>query len=58
MYRCDKKERIGGGVEIWVKDSIVSRERGDIKDAFNVEDSIWVEIIFIFIFLYTLARLV
>ena len=44
MYRCDKKERIGGGVAIWVKDSIESRERGDIKEGINVEDSVWVEI--------------
>ena len=43
MYRCDRKERIGG-VEIWVKDSIVSRESGDIKEGLNVEDSVWVEI--------------
>ena len=43
MYRCDRKERIGGGVAIWVKDSI-SRERGDMKEGINVEDSVWVEI--------------
>ena len=40
----------GGGVAIWVKDSIVSRERGDIveddivEEGINVEDSVWVEI--------------
>ena len=38
MYRCDRKERIGGGEAIWVKDSIVSGERGDIKEGINVED--------------------
>ena len=31
VYRCDRKER-RGGVEIWVKDSIASGERGDIKE--------------------------
>ena len=30
VYRSDRKEKIGG-VSIWVEDSIVSRERGDIK---------------------------
>ena len=30
VCRCDRKERIGG-VTIWVKDSIASRDRGDIK---------------------------
>ena len=25
-YRCDRKERIRGGVAIWVKDSIAARE--------------------------------
>ena len=41
MYQCDRKERIGGGgVAIWVKDSITSRERGDIKEGINVEDSV------------------
>ena len=44
VYRCDRKERIGGGRAIWVKDSIASRERGDIKEGINVEDSVWVEI--------------
>ena len=44
MYRCDRKERIGGGVAIWVRDSIVSRERGDMKEGINVEDSVWIEI--------------
>ena len=44
MYRCDRKERIGGVVVIWVKDGIASRERGDIKEGINVEDSVWVEI--------------
>ena len=44
VYWCDRKERIGGGVAIWVKDSIASRERGDIKEGINVEDSVWVEI--------------
>ena len=44
MYRCDRKERIGGGVAIWVKDSIASRERADIKEGINVKDSVWVEI--------------
>ena len=29
VYQCDSKERIGG-VAIWVKDSIASRESGDI----------------------------
>ena len=42
VYRCDRKERIG--VTIWVKDSIASRERGDIKEGINVEDSVCVEI--------------
>ena len=33
VYRCDRKERRGGGgVAIWVKDSIASRERGDMKE--------------------------
>ena len=27
-----------------MKDSIVSGERGDIKEGINVEDSVWVEI--------------
>ena len=44
VYQCDRKERIGGGGAIWVKDSIASRERGDIKEGINVEDSVWVEI--------------
>ena len=44
VYRCDMKERIRGGVAIWVKDSIASRERGDIKEGINVEDSVCVEI--------------
>ena len=45
VYRCDRKERIGGGgVTIWVKDSIVSRESGDIKEGNNVKNSVWVEI--------------
>ena len=44
MYRCDRKKKIGGGVAIWVKDSIASRERGDIMEGINVEDSVWVEI--------------
>ena len=43
VYRCDR-ERIRVGVAIWVKDSITSRERGDIKEGINVEDSVWVEI--------------
>ena len=43
VYQCDRKERIVG-VAIWVKDSIASRERGDIKEGINVEDSVWVEI--------------
>ena len=43
VYRCDRKERIGR-VAIWVKDSITSRERGDIKEGIHVEDSVWVEI--------------
>ena len=43
VYQCDRKERIGG-VAIWVKDSIASRERGDIKEGINVEDSAWVDI--------------
>ena len=38
VYRCDGKERIGGGLAIWVKDSIASRERGDIKEGINVQD--------------------
>ena len=42
VYRCDRKERRGGEA-IWVKDSIASRERGDIKEGINVEDSVWVE---------------
>ena len=42
--QCDRKERIGGGVAIWVTDSIASRERGDIKEGINVEDSVGVEI--------------
>ena len=33
-----------GRVAIWVKDSIASRERGDIKEGINVEDTVWVEI--------------
>ena len=45
VYRCDRKERIGGGVAIWMKDNITSRERGDIKEGINVEDSVWVEIV-------------
>ena len=49
MWRCDKKERIGGGgVAIWVTDSIASRERGDIKVGTlrtHIEDSVWGEII-------------
>ena len=32
VYRCDRKERMGGGVAIWVKGSIASRERSDIKE--------------------------
>ena len=44
MYRCDGKKGIGGVVAMWVKDSIASRERGDIKEGINVEDSVWVEI--------------
>ena len=44
VYRCDGKERIVGGVVIWVNDIITSRERGDIKEGINVEDSVWVEI--------------
>ena len=44
VYRCDRKERIGGGVAIWVKDSFASRERGEMKEGINVEDSVWVEI--------------
>ena len=44
MYRCDSKKGIGGVVAIWVKDSITSRERGDVKEGINVEDSVWVEI--------------
>ena len=32
VYRCDWKERRGGGIAIWVKDSIASGERGDIKE--------------------------
>ena len=43
MYRCDGKERIGEREAIWVKDSIAARERGDIKEGINVEDSVWVE---------------
>ena len=43
VYRCDRKERIGVEVAIWVKDSIASRERGDIKEGINVEDSVWLE---------------
>ena len=31
-YRFDRKERRGGGVAIWVKNSIASRESGDIKE--------------------------
>ena len=42
VYRCDRKERIGE-VAILVKDSIASRERGDIKEGIDVEDSVWVE---------------
>ena len=44
VYWCDRKEGIGGGVAIWVKDSIASRERGEIKEGINVEDSVWGEI--------------
>ena len=44
VYRCERKERIGEGVAIWGKDSIASRERGDIKEGINVEDSVWVQI--------------
>ena len=44
VCRCDRKERIGGVVAIWVMDSIVSRESSDIKEKINVEDSVWVEI--------------
>ena len=44
VCRCDWKERIGEAVAIWVKDSIASRERGDIKEGINVEDSVWGEI--------------
>ena len=44
MYRCDSKKGIGGVVAMWLKDSIASRERGDIKEGINVEDSVWVEI--------------
>ena len=43
MYRCDRKEGIEG-VAIWVKDRIAPRERGDMKDGIDVEDSVWVEI--------------
>ena len=38
VHRCDRKYRIGGGVAIWIKDSIASRERGDIKEGINVEE--------------------
>ena len=34
----------GGGVAIYVKDSIASRERGDMEEGINVEDSVWGEI--------------
>ncbi len=44
VHRCYRKERIGGVAAIWVKYSIASRERGDIKEGINVEDSAWVEI--------------
>ena len=44
MYWCDRKEKIGGGLAIWVKDSIVSRETTDIKEGIYVEDSVWVVI--------------
>ena len=44
VYRCDRKERIGGVAAICVKDSIASRERGDIKEGIYGEDSVWVEI--------------
>ena len=37
MYRCDRKGKIGGGVTICVKNSFISRERGD------VEGSVWIE---------------
>ena len=33
VYRCDRKEKIGGGVTIWVRFSIASRERGAIKES-------------------------
>ena len=29
---------------MWLKDSIASRERGDIKEGINVKDSVWIEI--------------
>jgi len=43
VYRSDKEKKIGVEVTIWVKDSIASRKRGDIKEGIIVEDSVWVE---------------
>jgi len=44
MYRCARKEKTGGGVTILEKDSLVLRERGDMKEGMNVEGSLWIEI--------------
>ena len=35
VYRCAGKEKTRGGVGIWVKDSIISRERHDMKEAID-----------------------
>ena len=44
IYKCDGKEKRGRGAAMWVKDSIVSRERHGIKEGINGEDLVWIEI--------------
>ena len=44
MYTFYRKEKIEGGVALWVKDNVVSRVRNDIEKGINVKDSVWMEI--------------
>ena len=41
-FRCDRKDRIGGGVAIYVRESILATTRSDLQ--INNLEALWVEI--------------
>lgn len=41
-FRCDRRDRVGGGVAIYVREGVIARERPDLS--LNGLEALWVEI--------------